>query len=95
VSLSHVLDHADVFRYSINTLFPRPHGTSDVSSISFSAPPASISSTPISLASAIAAPYLLTTGVDGSVKLWQAREAKKSEQGESLSQLHPDLISLS
>jgi hypothetical protein len=50
--------------------------------MSFATPPATLSSTPIPGNSAAAVPYLLTTGSDGSVKLWQAREAKKSDHGE-------------
>lgn len=58
----------------VNTQFPRPHGTSDITSIAFSSAMAGVAGTP----------YLITSATDGSAKLWQVRQARKSEHGESL-----------
>ncbi|EIW69565.1 hypothetical protein TREMEDRAFT_71675 [Tremella mesenterica DSM 1558] len=60
-------------KYVLNTIFPRPHGTSDVSSLCFSS---------VTKAQVVAGqmPLLVTTSVDGEAKVWHARQARKSEQ---------------
>lgn len=57
-------------RYVVNTQYPRPHGTDDVTSLSFG--PA---------ASQGGEPFALTAGSSGSVKLWHVRQVKKTQQG--------------
>lgn len=66
-------------RYLVNTQFPRPHGTSDISSVTFSPTPSApgTSSNPVSTPD----PYLLTTSTDGVAKIWHVRQSGKSEQG--------------
>jgi NET1-associated nuclear protein 1 (U3 small nucleolar RNA-associated protein 17) len=60
-------------RYIINTQYPRPHGTEDLTALAFGETGSE--------------PYAITTATGGSVKLWHVRQAKKSEQGELL-ELH-------
>jgi hypothetical protein len=60
-------------RYVVNTQYPRPHGTDDVTSLSFG--PA---------ASQGGEPFALTAGSSGSVKLWHVRQVKKTQQGKSI-----------
>ncbi|KAK8869934.1 hypothetical protein IAR55_000502 [Kwoniella newhampshirensis] len=78
-------------KYLVNTQFPRPHGTSNVSSVTFSPNP--ISSSTLSKASSFTNPYLLTTSVDGVAKVWQVRQSKKSEQGK-VSAKKPTIVEL-
>ncbi|KAK4689971.1 NET1-associated nuclear protein 1 (U3 small nucleolar RNA-associated protein 17), partial [Tremellales sp. Uapishka_1] len=64
-------------RYLVNTQFPRPHAASDISTITFSPLPKSTPSP--SRGVALPTPYLLTTSIDGTAKIWQVRQAKKSD----------------
>ncbi|OWZ80139.1 NET1-associated nuclear protein 1 (U3 small nucleolar RNA-associated protein 17) [Cryptococcus neoformans Tu401-1] len=66
-------------RYLVNTQFPRPHGTSDISSVIFSPTP----SVPGASSHSVSAPnpYLLTTSNDGVARIWRVRQSRKSEQG--------------
>ena len=64
----------------MNTQCPRPHGLSELSSVSFSPLPTPSSSKSGS-GSGTLGPYLLTTALDGTAKLWQILQAKKSEHG--------------
>ncbi|KIR96746.1 NET1-associated nuclear protein 1 (U3 small nucleolar RNA-associated protein 17) [Cryptococcus deuterogattii 2001/935-1] len=66
-------------RYLVNTQFPRPHGTSSISSVTFS-PVLSATGTS-SKSISTPNPYLLTTSNDGVAKIWQVRQSKRSEQG--------------
>lgn len=54
-------------RYIVNTQYPRPHGVDDLTSLAFG--------------STDAEPYAITSCASGTVKLWNVRQAKKSEQG--------------
>jgi NET1-associated nuclear protein 1 (U3 small nucleolar RNA-associated protein 17) len=70
---------ADGRRYLVNSQFPGPHDLAKISSIAFS--PVPMTSVP-STVSAPNYPYLLTTAKDGTAKIWQVRQARKSEHGE-------------
>lgn len=59
-------------QYVVNTQFPRPHGADDIVALSFGSPRAG------------AEPFAITASTSGSVKIWHVRQAKKSENGESL-----------
>ncbi|KAI9638599.1 WD40-repeat-containing domain protein [Dioszegia hungarica] len=63
-------------RYLVNTQFPRPHGITEISSLAFS---------PLNTPTSPALPYLLSTAIDGTAKLWQVRQSKKSEHGKNAS----------
>lgn len=71
-------------KYVVNTQYPRPHGVSEISSITFSQIPSfsdTYSSSKPSPSSS-GNPYLLTTGNDGTAKIWNVRQAKNTEHGE-------------
>lgn len=62
----------------MSTQFPKPHGVADITKVSFSPAPASEGSS-----TSAAQPYILTASADGAAKLWQVRQVKKTDQGES------------
>lgn len=62
-------------RYIINTQYPRPHETDDITALSFG--------------TLDDQPYALTAGAHGTVKVWQVRQARKSEHGEFISCVNP------
>jgi len=79
----------------VSTQFPKPHGTADITKVAFSPAPASEGSS-----TTAAQPYLLTASADGTAKLWQVRQVKKTDQGEfnlpthaTFSTLHDDKTS--
>ncbi|WWD15791.1 hypothetical protein CI109_100215 [Kwoniella shandongensis] len=78
-------------KYIVNTQFPRPHGTANLTSVTFS--PNTLPSSTSSKSSMISNPYLLTTSTDGVAKLWHVRQSKKSEQGK-VSSKRPAVIEL-
>jgi NET1-associated nuclear protein 1 (U3 small nucleolar RNA-associated protein 17) len=57
-------------KYTVNTQYPRPHGSEDITALTFGAPSFSYE------------PFVITASTSGSVKIWQVRQAKKSENGE-------------
>lgn len=66
-------------RYQLNTQHPQPHGASPITHVVFG---------PVPVASQAPRapkpnPLALTVAADGTAKLWQVRQAKKSDQGES------------
>lgn len=63
-------------RYVVNTQYPRPHGNDNVTTLAFG--PSGTE------------PYSLTASINGTVKIWQVRQAKRSEQGESTHTGVPD-----
>ncbi|WVQ70239.1 uncharacterized protein L199_008465 [Kwoniella botswanensis] len=78
-------------KYAVNTQFPRPHGSSNVTSVVFS--PISQPSSTSSNSSILPTPYLLTASSDGVAKIWQVRQSKKSQNGKVAS-AKPALIEL-
>lgn len=58
-------------RYVINTQYPRPHGADNITALAFG--PSGTE------------PFALTASSNGTVKIWQVRQAKRSEQGKLLS----------
>ncbi|ODO03476.1 NET1-associated nuclear protein 1 (U3 small nucleolar RNA-associated protein 17) [Cryptococcus wingfieldii CBS 7118] len=64
-------------RYMVNTQFPRPHSTADITSMSFTSIPAMATA---SKSVSGPHPYLITTSGDGVAKIWQVKQSKKSEQ---------------
>ncbi|WVW83264.1 hypothetical protein I302_105283 [Kwoniella bestiolae CBS 10118] len=66
-------------KYAVNTQFPRPHGTSPITSVIFSpiAQPFGTSSNN----SILPTPYLLTASADGMAKIWQVRQSKNVQTG--------------
>ncbi|WVR05059.1 hypothetical protein IAU60_002071 [Kwoniella sp. DSM 27419] len=78
-------------RYLVNTQFPRPHGTNNVTSVVFSPVPEPVSDS--STGSPVAMPYLLTASADGTAKLWNVRQSRKSQQGK-VSAKKPEIVEL-
>ncbi|CAK9780920.1 WD40 repeat-like protein [Cutaneotrichosporon oleaginosum] len=66
-------------RYVINTQYPRPHGTEDLTALAFGETGTE--------------PFVVTAASSGSVKLWHVRQAKKSEQGKTSSK-KPEIAEL-
>ncbi|WVO12741.1 hypothetical protein L204_100349 [Cryptococcus depauperatus] len=66
--------------YMVNTQYPKPHCTSNLSSLIFS-PLRTMSGIPKS--NFLPNPYLLTTSTDGIAKLWHVKQLKKNGQGKA------------
>ncbi|WVF72330.1 hypothetical protein IAT40_007143 [Kwoniella sp. CBS 6097] len=79
-------------KYAVNTQFPRPHGTADVTSVVFS-PVAQAASESSSTSSTLPTPYLFTASADGVAKIWQVRQSKKNLHGK-VSAKRPAVVEL-